>query len=152
MLTNKFFDDIITIMIMIIIIVKEDEMEMNLKHSKQRDALFELLQSVNNHPTAEWLYQELKKDYSNISLATVYRNLAVLCQCGEIIKIEVGDGTVHYDAVNAPHCHFICGKCKSVIDIDVPSAVNLNDEVNSLNDVIVTDSSLVFRGLCSKCK
>ena len=125
---------------------------MNLKHSKQREALLRLLKSVNNHPTAEWLYRELKKEYTNISLATVYRNLNVLCQCGEIIKIEVGDGTDHYDGVVDSHCHFICGKCKSVIDINAPSAYKLNDEVSSLNDVIVTDNSLVFYGLCEKCK
>ncbi len=125
---------------------------MKLKHSKQRDAIFRLLKSVKNHPTAEWIYQELKKDYSNLSLATVYRNLNLLCQCGEIIKIEVGDGTDHYDATVTPHCHFICNSCKNIIDINVPYAQKLNDEVNSLNDVIVTDSSLVFHGLCTKCK
>lgn len=127
-------------------------MNMILKHSKQRDSLFQLLKSVKNHPTAEWLYHELKKDYSNLSLATVYRNLNVLYQCGEIIKVEVGDGTDRYDATITPHCHFICDSCKRVIDIDVPSAQKLNDEANSLNDVIVTNKNLVFYGLCSECK
>ena len=53
-----------------------------LKHSKQRDALLALLRSVTSHPSAEWLWSELKKDFPQMSLATVYRNLGVLCECG----------------------------------------------------------------------
>ena len=48
------------------------------KHSKQRDALLTLLKSVTCHPSAEWLYNELKHDFPKLSLATVYRNLSVL--------------------------------------------------------------------------
>ena len=69
-----------------------------LKHSKHRDAILMLLKSVKSHPTAEWVYTELKKDNQNISVATVYRNLNQLYSVGEVIKIDVGDGVEHYDA------------------------------------------------------
>lgn len=124
----------------------------NLKHSRQREALLELLKSVKSHPTAEWLYTELKKDYKNLSLATVYRNLNLFCDTGEVIKIDVGDGVERYDATTNQHCHFICKDCKSVIDIDVPSIEKLNSEAEKLNDITVSNNSLIFFGLCSKCK
>lgn len=123
-----------------------------LKQSKNRNAILSLLQSVKTHPTAEWIYTELKKDNSNISIATVYRNLNQLHEAGQIIKIDVGDGLDHYDAFTSDHCHFICKKCNSVLDIDVPSADSLQIEAEKLNGVLVQKSSLIFYGLCSNCK
>lgn len=124
----------------------------NLKHSRQREALLELLKSVNSHPTAEWLYSELKREYTNLSLATVYRNLNLFCDTGEVIKFDAGDGVEHYDATTKQHCHFICKNCRNVIDIDVPLADKLNSEAEKLNNILVSNNSLMFFGLCSKCK
>ena len=123
-----------------------------LRHSRHRDSLLELLRSVKSHPTADWLYAELKKENPNISLATVYRNLNQLYESGDIIRLDVGDGAEHYDATTCDHCHFICTGCRKVLDIDVPSSVFLNDEAENLNDVLVQNASLTFRGLCSECK
>ena len=123
-----------------------------LKYSRQREALFDLLKSVKTHPTAEWLYNELKKEYSNLSLATVYRNLSLLCEMGNIIKIDVGDGVEHYDATVNEHSHFICRECNLLIDVDLPVAKDLNNEAEKFNDIKVETNSLVFYGLCSKCK
>lgn len=123
-----------------------------LKHSKNRDALLELLKSVKTHPTADWLYTELKKLNKNLSLATVYRNLNLLCETKDIIKLDVGDGMEHYDATTDEHYHFICNCCASVTDIDIPSAVRLNTETEKLNDVLVQSNSLLFYGLCKNCK
>ena len=88
-----------------------------LKHSKQRDALLALLRSVTSHPSAEWLWSELKKDFPQMSLATVYRNLGVLCECGEAIRLDIGDGTVRYDAQTRAHNHFFCTSCHRLSDI-----------------------------------
>lgn len=123
-----------------------------LKHSKHRDSILQLLKNVKSHPTAEWLYIELKKDNPTISLATVYRNLKQLCQTGEIIKLEVGDGIEHYDATTCEHCHFICRGCKSILDIMIPSTNELNAEAESINDVLIEKNNLVFYGLCKSCK
>ena len=141
-------------MIMIIIIDIEEvmDMEKTLKHSKQRDAILNLLKGVYSHPTAEWLYMELKKDFSNISLATVYRNLNLLLEIGEIIKLDVGDGVEHFDANADEHCHFICNKCHKVIDISVPSSSLLKTEAENFNDISVTNCSLFLYGNCSNCK
>ena len=127
-------------------------MSVALRHSKHRESLLNLLKSVKSHPSAEWLYSELKKENQNISLATIYRNLNQLYDYGEIIKLDIGDGIEHYDATTHDHCHFICTNCKSVIDIDIPSATNLNSEAEKLNDILVNKSNLFFYGLCPTCK
>ena len=141
-------------MIMIIIIDIEEVkiMEKALKHSKQRDAILNLLKSVYCHPTADWLHTQLKKDFPNMSLATVYRNLNLLLELGEIIKLDVGDGVDHFDANSGEHCHFICNKCHSVIDINVPSSSHLKIEAENCNDISVTNCSLFLYGNCSNCK
>ena len=123
-----------------------------LRYSKLREAVMKLLQSVTSHPTAEWIYTQLKKTDSSISLATVYRNLNQLYELGSIIRIGAGDGTVHYDATVHDHCHFICNMCKKVSDIDVPSAPSLKTEAEKINDIRITKSNLVFFGLCPNCK
>lgn len=127
-------------------------MEKALKHSKQRDALLNLLKNVYCHPTADWLHTQLKKDFPNMGIATVYRNLNLLLEIGEIIKLDVGDGVDHFDASPAEHCHFICNKCHSVIDIDVPSSYILKTEAENCNDISVTNCSLFLYGSCSNCK
>ena len=127
-------------------------MARTLKHSKQRDAIYSLLASVKSHPTAEWLYTELKKEYPNLSLATVYRNLNLLCDTGDIIKLDIGDGSEHFDATVQSHCHFICKNCSCVTDVVLPSLCKLDKEAAQLNDISVEGSSIVFYGLCHSCK
>lgn len=141
-------------MIMIIIIdVKEvEKMEKTLKHSKQRDAILDLLKSVYCHPTADWLHNQLKKDFPNIGIATVYRNLNLLLEMGEIIKLDIGDGVDHFDANSHDHCHFICNNCHSVIDVNIPSSSLLKTEAENFNDISVTNCSLFLYGNCSNCK
>ena len=91
---------------------------MNLKHSKQRDSIKEFLKGRKDHPTAAVVYENVRKTIPNISLGTVYRNLTLLADIGEISRIHVGDGVDHFDADISPHYHFICrnifgNKCAS---------------------------------------
>ena len=127
-------------------------MERSIKRSKQRDAILSLLKNVYCHPTADWLHTQLKKDFPGIGIATVYRNLNLLLEMGEIIKLDVGDGVDHFDSNINEHCHFICNKCRSVIDIDVPSSSLLKAEAENCNDISVTNCSLFLYGNCSNCK
>ncbi|MBE6632132.1 MAG: transcriptional repressor [Ruminococcaceae bacterium] len=126
-------------------------METVYKHSKQREAVKNLLKSVCCHPTAEWIYTELKKEHPNISLATVYRNLNVLCQMGEAVKIEVGDGTVRYDGMPENHYHFLCSECHDVMDVSRGELEGINKEIENKYNVTVDTHSIVFYGKCKKC-
>ncbi len=121
------------------------------KYSRQREALLELLRSVRNHPTADWLYTELKKDFPNISLATVYRNLLFLTENGDIQKLDCGTEAEHYDGNAKNHPHFVCRKCKAVKDVDISDDKWLNNAVISEEKLFVESYSLVFYGLCEKC-
>ena len=126
-------------------------MSQELKHSKQRDALLSLLQSVTCHPSAEWLYVELKKTFPRISLATVYRNLGVLCEAGNAIRLDVGDGTVHYDAQTYDHTHFFCTACHALSDIEHDGMEILDRSLEERCGLKVDCHSLVFYGRCHTC-
>lgn len=88
------------------------------KYSRQREAIKNFLMSRKDHPTAEVVYAHVLKDFPNISLGTVYRNLSFLVENGQAIKVPCNDGSVHFDANVAPHYHFQCTECKAVIDLD----------------------------------
>ncbi len=120
------------------------------KHSRQRDAVLELLKSVTSHPTADWLYWELKKDLPDISLATVYRNLKLLVEDGTIIEIDVGDGQKHYDGNPHNHYHFFCKSCRKVIDIPHLLLEEMEDTVGREGHK-VDYHRVEFYGTCSEC-
>lgn len=122
------------------------------KYSKQREALVSLLQHTKSHPSADALYTQLRKEFPKISLATVYRNLNSLLEQNEIIKIDIGNGTEHYDACTEPHYHFVCEQCSAIIDLDVPVWRELQDEVSKKTDLMIRSHSVLFYGICKKCQ
>ena len=97
-----------------------------LKNSKQRDAIKSFLMTRYDHPTAETVYLNVKKEFPNISLGTVYRNLSLLSEIGEIQKLSTGIGPDRFDGNPAPHYHFICNQCGSVLDLDVTGLDHIN--------------------------
>lgn len=123
-----------------------------MKYSKQREALLTLLKSTRSHPSADWLYCELRKEFPNISLGTVYRNLALLADNGDILRITTDSGKEHFDGFTDKHYHFVCRHCDEIRDIDLPCAKMLDEQVEKSLDVEVKEHSLVFYGICSSCK
>ncbi|MGI6279125.1 MAG: Fur family transcriptional regulator [Acutalibacteraceae bacterium] len=85
-------------------------------YSRQREAILKVLRSTKTHPTADKIYAETRKLIPNISLGTVYRNLAQLEQAGEILCIDIGDGKEHYDGDNSLHMHLTCKGCGTIVD------------------------------------
>jgi Fur family peroxide stress response transcriptional regulator len=124
---------------------------MAIKHSRQRTALLSLLRSVTNHPSAEWLYLNLKQEFPNISLATVYRNLNLLESTGELLRIDVGTGTDHYDGNPLLHYHFVCKTCSSILDVDVATNSETDRQVEALLGAHVDTHSMIFYGTCADC-
>ena len=123
-----------------------------MNYSKQREALFRLLRSTRSHPTAEWLYTELRKEFPNISMGTVYRNLAQLCQNGDVLRISTGDSSEHYDGFTHDHYHFVCSECDGVFDIDAVLPDELDDAVESKTGFSVDSHSVIFYGKCKSCR
>lgn len=95
-----------------------------LKYSRQREAVLVYLRSTKSHPTAEQVYQKIREEFPKISLGTVYRNLNLLADCGEILRLNCGDGVEHFDATTTPHNHFICRRCRQVIDLEADWVLN----------------------------
>ena len=90
-----------------------------IKYSRQREAILLYLRSTKSHPTAENVYTEIRKEFPKISLGTVYRNLNLLVDQGEILRLNCGDGVEHFDAKTEPHNHFACRTCGAVIDLPI---------------------------------
>jgi len=123
------------------------------KHSKKRDALLEILSRSCEHPTAEMLYNELKPEFPELSLGTVYRNLGVLEQEGLVCKVGHVNGQERYDAITEPHPHFVCRNCHSVIDLELPDTVsNMYEAIDKGFHCSPEGYSLTINGLCENCR
>lgn len=96
-----------------------------MNYSKQREIILDTLKSNVVHPTAEYIYEILKKEDSKISLATLYRNLNQLAENGLIKKIDGLESSSHYDHNTHAHYHFICDNCKKVFDVSCDIAPDI---------------------------
>ena len=126
-------------------------MQRETRHSRQRDAIYTLLASVTCHPSAEWLYTRLKDEYPKISLATVYRNLTLLCESGKAIRLDIGDGTVRYDADTRDHHHFFCTSCRALSDFGSEETAGIDHLLEKKYGVKIDFHSFVFYGTCREC-
>ena len=128
-------------------------MEATRKNSKKRQALFDALRATTEHPSAEMLYAWLKPDYPEMSLGTVYRNLAVLAADGAVVSVGRVDGHERYDARTEPHTHFICRSCHRVIDLELPDLVSgLYAAIDDSSGCLSESYSLSVVGLCGECR
>lgn len=124
---------------------------MKRNHSKQREAILDFLATRKDHPTADVVYMNVRKQLPNISLGTIYRNLTLLSDNGEILRLRVGDGTDHFDADVSSHYHFICKECGSVLDLEMDNIDAINDIAAQNFDGEIEGHSTYFYGLCGNC-
>ena len=123
------------------------------KHSKKREAILEALRSTKEHPSAEWVYNKLKPAFPDLSLGTVYRNLALFLKEGDIILVGNVNGQDRYDACVTPHLHFVCDNCSRVLDVDIPDdSVKFYDEISQKHHYHAQYHNLTFHGLCDHCE
>ena len=128
-------------------------MERTGKHFRKRDAILQCVRSTDLHPSAEWVYERVRQDVPDISLATVYRNLSLFKDQGLIQSLGTVKGIERFDGNTAPHVHFICTNCSAVIDlpcIAVPQ--ELAESAAMATGGQIQSCSLSFTGLCSQCK
>ena len=121
------------------------------KRSKQRDAIINFLMTRKDHPTADTIYVNIKEEFPNISLGTVYRNLALLSGRGDILKLSYDGGADRYDANVGPHYHFICKECGEVIDLEMDPIDYVNAIASAQFKGRVDENVTYFRGVCEKC-
>ncbi len=124
---------------------------MSLKYSRQREVIKKFLMTRKDHPTADAIYANVRKTFPNISLGTIYRNLQLLTDLGEIRKINVGDGVDHFDGDTSPHYHFICKECNSVIDLQMQNIDGIKDIAATGFDGQIAGHITYFYGVCGNC-
>lgn len=120
--------------------------------TKQKQAILKVLESTKSHPTADWIYHEVRKEIPNISLGTVYRNLRIMAYEGEITEVDMSGEHSRFDARRGNHYHFRCQTCGSVCDVEEPVHQELDRKVAMMTGLIVSHHVLEFRGTCSNCK
>ena len=117
-----------------------------LKYSRQRESIKEFLRTRTDHPTADVVYENMKLIYPNISLGTVYRNLSLLADLGEIKKLSSFAGADHFDGRTERHCHFMCIRCERIIDLESEGIHHIMDLAGENFKGKITDYSARFFG------
>lgn len=118
--------------------------------TSQRIKILEYLKSDRSHPTAERVFEEVRKGLPAITLATVYRNLNMLADSGQITRLEINK-EYHYDFFTDSHQHFICENCDSVIDVDKKDITEAAMDSMAKEGHIVEDVTIYYRGICRNC-
>ena len=118
--------------------------------TSQRRAILSFLQRSKEHPSAEAIYEQLLPAFPNMSLATVYKTVAILKAAGHILELETG-GCSHYDGNPAPHPHLVCTECLHIIDLPEEELM-LPAEALARIGFVPLQSSLIIYGLCAECR
>ena len=128
-------------------------MDSTTKQFRKRNAILAYLRQTKEHPSAEMVFNHLKPEYPDLSLGTVYRNLSMFKNKGEIMSVGTVNGVERFDGNTNPHVHFVCTGCDAISDlpqIAVPEA--LNQQVMQETGGMIDTCQLTFVGICQTCK
>jgi Fe2+ or Zn2+ uptake regulation protein len=123
-----------------------------LRMTHQRELILEELGNCHNHPTADALYERIKKKLPRISLATVYRNLEILSEAGMIRKLEISGRQKRFDKEIEQHDHVFCVQCRRVDDIKFDQSRLISLEEEQTLGYKISGCRVEFYGLCPKCQ
>lgn len=120
-----------------------------MRYSKQRELVMQQVEAMNNHPTAEEIYQNALKECPGLSLGTVYRNLNSLVEAGRVRRVPIPGQPDRFDHTLSWHSHLYCIRCGQVSDLDLDGEVMqrlLNSQPGRVSDCVLT-----WIGLCEDC-
>jgi len=120
--------------------------------TRQRQVILEELRKVRSHPTADTIYEMVRRRLPRISLGTVYRNLETLSESGVIRKLELGGAQKRFDGNPEDHYHVRCTNCGRLDDIPSVPISDIEDTFREACDYQITGHQLVLTGLCPNCK
>jgi Fur family peroxide stress response transcriptional regulator len=129
----------------------QQEGRTDMRHSRQRDAIYNYLKDRKDHPTAEAVYLGVKESCPKLSLGTVYRNLMLLRDSGSVRTVDVGDGAVHFDPDTSAHSHFICTECGRVEDIPAEGIARITKAASACFTGRIEGCNCYFYGICQSC-
>ena len=124
----------------------------NLRLTRQRTVILEELRKIYTHPNAEEVYEIVKQNIPRISLGTVYRNLEILSEVGEIQKLEVCGCVKRFDGNPHNHYHIRCIKCDNIVDAPIEVKEDIASELNGKTDFQIIGHRLEFYGICPRCQ
>ncbi len=123
----------------------------NLRTTQQRTIILDEVRSSKNHPSADELYSRVKKRLPRISLGTVYRNLEILTQLGEIQELKLSGSLKRYDWNPSKHYHIRCINCDRVDDAPIAPLNQIEDDLYETTVFEIIGHNLEFTGLCPDC-
>ncbi len=123
---------------------------LGIKLTPQRLAILECLRGNDRHPSAEDVYNEVRKSFPTMSFATVYNTLEVLRQKGEVVSLNIDPGRRRYDPNTKAHNHVICLRCNAIADVHEDFGIKPPSSVS--RDYDIKGSHIEFYGICPKCK
>jgi Fur family transcriptional regulator, peroxide stress response regulator len=117
----------------------------------QRLAIYQALYHTKEHPSAEIIYQQVKKRFPMISLGTVYKTLERFYEVGLIQKVSPVTEVARYDAKTGPHHHLVCLECQSIQDADALVAEH-KYSLPEKSGFQVLRQQVVLQGYCQNCR
>lgn len=120
--------------------------------TRQRAAVHEYLSGVEHHPTAEEVYLAVKRKLPKISLATVYKSLEKLVECGVASKLTYGDAAARYDIRTDHHYHTRCTSCGKMWDLNPAGGLEVLRQLRPQHGFTVQDYRLELLGRCRDCQ
>lgn len=132
----------------------EDSLLSNQKYrmTHQRQVILEEIRKVNTHPTADEVYDMVRKRLPRISLGTVYRNLEILSTRGLIQKVGPLSSQMRFDGNTKSHYHIRCNCCGRVEDAPIESMDDIENAVRNVSDYSIIGHRLEFIGICPECR
>lgn len=116
------------------------------RYSRQREEVLRVVRNADSHPTADWVYEQVRKTLPHVSLGTVYRNLNLLADEGLIQRVILDDGVVRYDGNTHAHHHFICSKTGKIYDVEFEFCGDLLEKFNAQTGLNAVRYKIEFYG------
>jgi Fur family peroxide stress response transcriptional regulator len=121
------------------------------KLTPQREAVFQVIQERDDHPSASDIFEAARRRLPSISYATVYNSLRYLKDAGLVHEISFGDSASRYDRETHRHDHAICNDCGKLVDFDLPDAAKLMQAAARKSHFQPSSVHLTLRGRCPEC-
>ena len=121
-----------------------------IRHSDVRDKIYEYLCGTKTHPSANMIYNDLKPSIPKLSLGTVYTNLKLFEELGQVIRVANVNGFERYDADTSEHVHLVCDECGAVIDV-MDADIRKAKKACQVGQAKIKSIHIVLHGTCEKC-
>ena len=126
-------------------------MAKTIRHSRQREKIYDYLVETTEHPTAEMIHTALREEIPGLSLGTVYRNLNLLEELGKVRRVTSLQGNERYDAICHDHAHFVCQSCGSIRDLHGVDPAKIQENISLDAGYCLSRLDMIITGHCPQC-